>query len=138
MFEDLAPLYPGLRLDVFISLDVTVLRLVSEKHDCHCRTCNAYSEHAHSHRDRSGFPLFWTNRLSPLRTRKFFCDNRFCSTRIFVERFDDFLAPSQIMTTRLDQLIPSNWLFLGRKSGAEMCRRLGSVSEYSIFMYSNT
>jgi transposase len=95
--------------------------------DAACPTCGQRSSRVHSRYRRHLADLPWQGlpvRLH-LSCRKFFCDRRECSRRIFTERLPGIVRPSARRTERLAQVLLLISSALGGEAGARLVAALG-------------
>ena len=95
-----------------------------------CPNCGVSSTRVHSRYQRKPWDLPWS--LWPVQlvihARKFFCDNRDCSSRIFTERFPGVLEHYARKTTRLVDIL----LELAHSGSAENAARVGKRLGYIV------
>lgn len=124
-------LLPGagvLRCDrVLVQRDVIVVHASSVTSDCHCPMCGRSSNRVHSHYHRALADLPCQGRRVRLcwHSRKFFCDNRDCSQRIFTERRPEIAAMHARTTTRLGAALCHIAFACGGEGGARLADKLG-------------
>jgi transposase len=91
-----------------------------------CPNCQTASTKLHSRYERRLADLPWAGlavRLH-LRTRKFFCPNKYCHQRIFCERLPAVVAPYGRRTLRLNEALTVIGFALGGNAGARVSREL--------------
>lgn len=92
-----------------------------------CPVCQQSSSRRHSGYTRllADLPSSgWTVQLQ-LHTRKFFCDNRSCSRRIFTERLPETALPYSRRTVRLNEAWQRIGFATGGEAGARLATKLG-------------
>lgn len=96
----------------------------------HCPLCDVESTRVHSRYQRKPWDLPWSTWPVQLvvHTRKFFCDNKLCSRRVFTERFPGVLKSYARKTTRLRDVL----LELAHASSAEAAARVGRRMGYIV------
>ena len=96
----------------------------------HCPVCGNPSTRVHSHYHRSPQDLPWSSypiQLS-ISARRFFCDNKPCSHRIFTEPFPGTLSRYARRTERLQQA----FLKLSHTGSAEATVRLSKLLGFAV------
>ncbi len=92
-----------------------------------CPLCQCRSESTHSRYVRVVADLPWAGwavRLE-LHVRRFFCQNKACTRRIFTERLPGMVAPYARRTTRLTDLLTLIGFALGGEAGNCLAERMG-------------
>ena len=91
-----------------------------------CPCCAQLSHRIHSHYVRTLADLPWQERAVCIRlhARRFFCTNGQCKTRIFTERFPEFVVPYGRRTLALHQALHLIGLALGGRAGARLAQGL--------------
>lgn len=126
----LRPLLPDHR-----SLALEEVRLVGESitisvastsSSSQCPQCSQSSGRIHSHYERTLADLPWQGFPVHIRwrSRKFFCDNPFCSQRIFTERLPGVATSYARKTSRMANLFFALGLACGGEGGARLAARL--------------
>jgi transposase len=92
-----------------------------------CPSCGAASSHIQSRYTRTLRDLPSVGRPIRLimRVRRFFCKNRTCAQKIFVERLSDLCYPHAQRTKRLQQALCGLGLKIGGQAGADCGSELG-------------
>jgi transposase len=103
--------------DAGVKLDVSSIQTRSN-----CPICSSQSDRVHSHyyRTLADLPCAGHSMGLLLRVRRFFCDNPWCTRRIFAERMPDFVDPWARRTLRLAERQRQ----LGLALGGEAAKRL--------------
>jgi len=124
----LLPDAQGLRCDSVEFSDSTVTIVVSSKQNCaNCPSCGIRSKRVHSHYWRSLKDLPWHGLEVRVRwrSRRFFCDRRDCSQKIFVERVPDVAESYARRTGRLITALRCIAFACGGEGGNRLADRLG-------------
>lgn len=105
---------------------IVMLNIRSNRKDCECPTCIKKSDRVHSYyerivRDVSSFDKIVRIHL---KARKFYCNNPFCATKIFSERFNSLTAAYQRTTNRLAEKFLKISLLVGGNAGSRLCSTL--------------
>ena len=89
--------------DIMVEGSNAIIKMVSTKSECTCPNCKQTSSRIHSQYQRiiKDLPIIDKKVIIYLQTRKFFCDNSSCNTRIFTERFKTLIKPYARKTDRL-------------------------------------
>jgi transposase len=92
-----------------------------------CPTCGQPSSRVHSRYGRTLADLPWLGRSVRLQlsSRKFFCDRRDCSRRLFTERLPGVVRRYARRTERLEQALLLIGYALGGEAGARLVAALG-------------
>lgn len=93
---------------------------------CSCPLCGTVARRVHSRylRRLGDLPIAGRRTEMVLRARRFFCDARDCSRRVFVERFDGVVERHARRTSRLDDVVHCLAIALGGRPAAALSRRL--------------
>ena len=104
------------------------LELTGAAESCACPKCGVVSQRVHARylRRVRDLPVQGERVIIRLHARKFLCDNRLCSRRVFCERFADVIRPFARMTERLERALTS----LALLSSAKVAERIGSALGY--------
>lgn len=104
--------------DIIINDSDIIIRLPSTKPDCKCPNCGRTTGRVHSQYPRTlkDLPVMDKKTVICLQTRKFFCDNPDCNTKIFTERFKSLIKSYARKTDRLNKYLE----FLGFAVSAEV------------------
>ena len=104
--------------DIMVEGSNAIIKMVSTKSECTCPNCKQTSSRIHSQYQRIIKELSIINKkvIIYFQTRKFFCDNLSCNTRIFTERFKTLIKPYARKTDRLSKHLE----FLGFVVNAEV------------------
>jgi transposase len=92
-----------------------------------CPQCGELSLRQHSRYERHPLDLPWRGKTVRMRvhSRRWFCDARTCSRKIFAERFDGALARYARRTTGATELLTTFALQAGGEGGARLARKVG-------------
>lgn len=103
-----------------------VIELTACRGEVPCSDCAHLTHRLHSRycRTLADLPLQDKTVSLILHTRKFFCTNLACKTRVFTERFPDLVAPYARRTLSLHQALHFIGLALGGRAGAALARAL--------------
>ncbi len=124
-FSSLLGLPAGLQVLSFALVNnVLLIQVASTAAESACPGCQSHTSRIHSHYTRKAADLACGGHQVQLilHVRKFFCTNRECPRKIFVERLTAFLQPWARLTTRLGQQIEA----IGLASCGRLGARLGS------------
>ena len=104
--------------------NVLLIQIASTASESACPGCQCRTSRIHSHYTRKAADLACGGHQVQLilHVRKFFCTNRECPRKIFVERLTAFLQPWARLTTRLGEQIEA----IGLASCGRLGARLGS------------
>ncbi|HZX21433.1 MAG TPA: ISL3 family transposase [Clostridia bacterium] len=104
--------------DIIINDSDIIIRLLSTKPNCKCPNCGRTTSRVHSQYQRTlkDLPVTDKKTVICLQTRKFFCDNPDCDTKIFTERFKSLIKSYARKTDRLNKYLE----FLGFAVSAEV------------------
>ena len=102
------------------------LELIACRSAVPCPCCAHLSHRIHSHYVRTLADLPWQEKTVciHLHARRFFCTNGQCKTRIFTERFPEFVVPYGRRTLALHQALHLIGLALGGRAGARLAQGL--------------
>ena len=103
-----------------------VIELTACRGEVPCPDCAHLTHRLHSRycRTLADLPLQDKAVSLVLHSRKFFCTNGACKTRVFTERFPDLVAPYARRTLSLHQALHFIGLALGGRAGAALARAL--------------
>jgi transposase len=106
---------------------VLTISAVSTNTSACCPLCSSVGTRVHSHYTRTIADLPCAGQPVRLlvQVRKFFCDERTCSRKIFAERITPFARPWARVTTRLSESVQSIGFATGGMLGARLTDRLG-------------
>ncbi len=124
-FSSLLGLPAGLQVLSFALVNnVLLIQVASTASESTCPGCQCPTSRIHSHYTRKAADLACGGHQVQLilHVRKFFCTNRECPRKIFVERLSAFLHPWARLTTRLGEQIEA----IGLASCGRLGARLGS------------
>ena len=124
-FSSLLGLPAGLQVLSFALVNnVLLIQIASTASESACPGCQCRTSRIHSHYTRKAADLACGGHQVQLilHVRKFFCTNRECPRKIFVERLTAFLQPWARLTTRLGEQIEA----IGLASCGRLGARLGS------------
>ena len=109
----------------FLAVEVEVARAVVP-----CPGCGRVCSRRHSYyvRTLADLPSHGVRVQLRLRTRKFFCDARACSRRIFTERLPRTAAPYARCSLRLSEAFRNIGFVAGAEAGARLARQLGMAT----------
>ena len=109
----------------FLAVEVEVARAVVP-----CPGCGRVCLRRHSYyvRTLADLPSHGVRVQLRLRTRKFFCDARACSRRIFTERLPRTAAPYARCSLRLSEAFRNIGFVAGAEAGARLARQLGMAT----------
>lgn len=95
---------------------------------CACPKCGVVSRRVHACYQRRvrDLPVQGERVIIRLQARKFLCDNRGCSRRVFCERFGDVIRPFARMTGRLEAALQTMVLL----TSAKVAERIGHALGY--------
>ncbi len=116
-----------LKIDGISAQQKTVmLRVSSTQLQAICPGCRQISNKVHSRYQRTlaDLPMSGLAVRLVCQVKKFFCQNRECSRRIFVERLQDVAQVSARQTSRLSRIICSLAFYVGGRVGAKVTERL--------------
>lgn len=126
-FPSLA-LADDLKVTAFSQQEGTLcVSIVSTQPSSRCPLCAFPAIRLHSRYQRTLADLSCAGQRVRLRVsvRKFFCDVKTCTRKIFTERLSPFLEPRARVTTRLYQVVQAIGLATGGMPGARLADRLG-------------
>lgn len=105
---------------------LTISAVSTQKSAC-CPLCSCVGTRVHGHDTRTIADLPCAGQPVQLlvQVRKFFCDVRACTRKIFTERIAPFAAPWARVTTRLSESVQSIGFATGGMLGARLSERLG-------------
>lgn len=105
---------------------VIVVQVNSMQKYCVCPSCRdrACKLHSYYYRTIKDLPAFDNKIVLRLRSRKFYCDNKACQTRVFTERYKDHFSSYKRISNRLEQKLLKIALLMGGNAGAKMCNTL--------------
>ena len=124
-FSSLLGLPAGLQVLSFALVNnVLLIQIASTASESACPGCQCRTSRIHSHYTRKAADLACGGHQVQLilHVRKFFCTNRECPRKIFVERLTAFLQPWARLATRLGEQIEA----IGLASCGRLGARLGS------------
>ena len=128
MFTTSSLSYPDFVLPdrLWISSKGVNLELMACRSAVPCPCCALLSHRIHSHYVRTLADLPWQEKAVCIRlhARRFFCTNAQCKTRIFTERFPEFVVPYGRRTLALHQALHLIGLALGGRAGARLAQGL--------------
>ena len=106
--------------------DSITISVSSTSSSSQCPQCYQSSERVHSHYERTLADLPWQGFPVRVRwrSRKFFCDNPFCSQRIFTERQPQVAESYARKTSRIAKVLFALGLACGGEGGARLAARL--------------
>src|SRR5215470_2564100 len=106
---------------------VLTISAVSTNASACCPLCSSVGTRVHGHYTRTiaDLPCAGQPVQRLLQVRKFFCDVRACTRKIFTERIAPFAAPWARVTTRLSESVQSIGFATGGMLGARLSERLG-------------
>src|SRR6059058_5151968 len=109
----------------FLAVEVEAARAVVP-----CPGCGRACSRRHSYyvRTLADLPSHGVRVQLRLRTRKFFCDARACSRRIFTERLPRTAAPYARCSLRLSEAFRNIGFVAGAEAGARLARQLGMAT----------
>jgi transposase len=112
---------------VEIADGVVTVHVRSSKRSGACPLCGRRSTRVHSHYLRTLADLPWQGRRVRVRwrSRRFFCDNRRCSRRVFTERRPEVAASYGRTTQRCHEALCHIALTCSGQAGARLAERLG-------------
>lgn len=115
-----------------------VIELTACRGEVPCPDCAHLTHRLHSHYRRivADLPLQDKAVSLVLQSRKFFCTNGACKTRVFTERFPDLVAPYARRTLSLHQALHFIGLALGGWAGAALARSLKMYLSRDTFLRS--
>lgn len=124
--------FPGIKyLSHTYGKEVLYLHLCAINSAAHCPRCGMASSRIHSYHIRTftDVPYYQKKVIVYLRVRKFFCNNRECSQKVFGEQFS-FINPDEKRSNRLIEKIVSAYndcsagsaVILLRKKGINVCK----------------
>ncbi len=107
--------------------DTIRIALASEREAVPCPVCGTLAQRRHSRYQRTLADLPWQGLAVTLllATRRFFCDERSCSRRIFAEPFPGLAPARGRRSVRLTLLFRAVGLVLGGEPGARLVTELG-------------
>lgn len=126
-FSICLPSPPILQLDdVSVQQKTVVFWISSIQLQAVCPDCSQISNKVHSRYQRTFADLLMSGLAVRLlcQVKKFFCRNRECSRRIFVERLPEIAEVSARQTKRLSRIISSLAFYVGGRTGAKVTERL--------------
>ena len=127
-FAQFLPSIPGLAYirSEFVS-SCTIIYACSTQLEACCPLCGTISTKSHSYYTRKPQDLTWVGREFRLilTVRRFFCKEKSCPRKIFVERFGEVLPVYARKTGRMLQLIEILGFSLGGKAGAWVAQQIG-------------
>src|SRR3954454_18804151 len=124
----LLPLPDGLEIMTIGSIEQEVhIRVVSNRLSCACPRCSKPSCSIQSYYRRKPLELPCTGQVRRLElsVKTFFCREKECSQKIFVERLPEFLEPSSRLTARLRVIVQAIVSAFHAKAGARLGAQLG-------------
>jgi transposase len=112
--------------------EVITLTVISTQVNPCCPLCGRSASRVHSHYRRQLTDMSCAGRQVRLilHVRKFFCDEKTCTRKIFTERLAPFIHPWARVTTRLFQAMEQIGLATGGMLGARLGDRLGMPTSW--------
>ena len=106
------------------------ISVVSSANGGKCPQCQMCSERIHSKYFRKPTDLPWQGLQVRIvwQSRKFFCDSKSCSQKIFTERLPTVAAPYARRTLRLTRTLRCLAFACGGEEGARLASRLGMAT----------
>ena len=117
----LLPLPAGLEIIAIRKTEEELqVRVISNHVSSTCPRCSKPSHAIHSYYRRKPLELPGAGQMVrvELSVKKFFCREKNCSQKIFVERFPEFLEPSSRLTSRLRSIVQAIGGAFNAKGGA--------------------
>lgn len=107
--------------------DYVHMYLESTQKDCFCPECMAASTKLHSYYNRTfkDLPMFGNKSTIFLRSRKFYCLNDTCQSKVFTERFSEHFFPYKRSTSRLEKAASDLVIEAGGKPSERIAKILG-------------
>ncbi|HEX8869415.1 MAG TPA: ISL3 family transposase [Lentzea sp.] len=95
-----------------------------------CSSCGVGSRRVHSryHRRLADVPMAGQPVVLCLRMRRFFCDNKECRFKTFVEQVDGLTSAHAQRSPRLRGMLESIGLAVAARAGARLAGRLGVIT----------
>lgn len=124
--------------DIMVEGSNAIIKMVSTKSECTCPNCKQTSSRIHSQYQRiiKDLPIINKKVIIYLQTRKFFCDNPSCNTRIFTERFKTLIKPYARKTDRLNKHLEFLGFVVNAEVGSILFKQiLADVSPDSILRF---
>ncbi len=135
----LLPLPEGLEIVTIRATEQEVhIRVVSNRLSCACPRCSKPSCAIHSYYRRKPLELPCAGQVIRLElsVKKFFCQEKECTQKIFAERLPAFLEPSSRLTTRLRTIVQAIVGAFNAKAGARLGTQLGIQLSRTTFLRS--
>lgn len=124
--------------DIMVEGSNAIIKMVSTKSECTCPNCKQTSSRIHSQYQRiiKDLPIINKKVIIYFQTRKFFCDNLSCNTRIFTERFKILINPYAKKTDRLSKHLEFLGFVVNAEVGSILSKQiLADVSPDSILRF---
>lgn len=106
---------------------MVILSLAVETSEAPCPLCQQASYRVHSHYTRTlaDLPCIGKTVQLLVRVRRFFCENRACTRKIFAERLSELTSVYARQTTRCKETLAELGFVLGGKAAAAFSTHLG-------------
>src|SRR5262249_32963734 len=110
---------------------ITLTVISTQQNPC-CPLCGSRASRVHSHYRRQLTDMSCAGRRVRfiLHVRKFFCDEKICTRKIFTERLTPFIEPSARVTTRFFHAMEQIGLATSGMLGARLGDRLGMPASW--------
>ena len=112
--------------DIIVQGSNVIVKIISTKSECICPNCKQTSDRVHSQYQRTikDLPIINRKVVINLQTRKFFCDNPNCKTKIFTERFQSLIKPYARRTDRLNKHLELLGFIVNAEAGSILSKQI--------------